>query len=158
MVLNALRQAFTTVREHGVRKAVQQAVANGFLTQLADGNLLQIRLRHGEGKQVGEDGFGNKYYEKTGSQYGRHRWVVYNAAKGYDASSVPPEWHGWLHNIIDELPTKEFKAKNEPKTFSATPEQANTIDIKPTYVPKGHALNPAHRDWRRIQTWKPEAE
>jgi hypothetical protein len=48
---------------------------------------------------VGEDDFGNRYYEAKDardSYDGRlRRWVIY---KGYaEASTVPAEWHGWLH-------------------------------------------------------------
>jgi NADH:ubiquinone oxidoreductase subunit len=32
---------------------------------------------------------------------GRHRWVDYADTENYNASSVPPEWHGWLHHITD---------------------------------------------------------
>lgn len=32
---------------------------------------------------------------------GRHRWVEYAEKSRYNASQVPPEWHGWLHFITD---------------------------------------------------------
>lgn len=32
---------------------------------------------------------------------GRHRWVEYAEKGRYNASQVPPEWHGWLHYITD---------------------------------------------------------
>lgn len=32
---------------------------------------------------------------------GRHRWVEYAEKGRYNASQVPPEWHGWLHHITD---------------------------------------------------------
>lgn len=32
---------------------------------------------------------------------GRHRWVEYASKNRYNASQVPPEWHGWLHHITD---------------------------------------------------------
>lgn len=32
---------------------------------------------------------------------GRHRWVEYAEKRRYNASQVPPEWHGWLHFITD---------------------------------------------------------
>ena len=59
------------------------------------------------GSKVGEDAFGNTYYEAHDNKdsYGDHkrRWVIY---KGYaDASKVPAEWHGWLHYTFDDLPT-----------------------------------------------------
>eukprot|EP00982_Pelagococcus_subviridis_P014147 31309-Pelagococcus_subviridis.AAC.5 len=37
-------------------------------------------------------------------QSGRHRWVEYENIENYDysASSIPREWHGWLHHVDDE--------------------------------------------------------
>jgi NADH:ubiquinone oxidoreductase subunit len=32
-------------------------------------------------------------------EYSEKAWL------DYDASQVPPEWHGWLHHITDEPPT-----------------------------------------------------
>lgn len=32
---------------------------------------------------------------------GRHRWVEYAEKGRYNASQVPPEWHGWLHHMTD---------------------------------------------------------
>ena len=56
---------------------------------------------------VGEDEFGNRYFETTRKrleQDGRtRRFVIYD---GYaDASKVPPDWHGWLHHTFAEPPT-----------------------------------------------------
>ena len=56
---------------------------------------------------VGEDDYGNSYYEakdNRDSYDGRkRRWVIY---RGYaEASKVPAEWHGWLHYTFDEPPT-----------------------------------------------------
>lgn len=52
------------------------------------------------GKRVGEDEFGNVYYEGGMSSYGLpKRWVIY---KGYaEASAIPPGWHGWMHHRTD---------------------------------------------------------
>jgi NADH:ubiquinone oxidoreductase subunit len=58
------------------------------------------------GKKVGEDDFGNRYFEekKPGIYDQKRRWVLYN---GYaDASRVPPEWHGWLHHTFELPPTQ----------------------------------------------------
>ncbi len=71
-----------------------------------NGATLSTRLytsRHG--RLIGEDGFGNKYYEdKTGvGPAGKaRRWVIY--VGDAEASKVPPEWYGWLHYILDEPP------------------------------------------------------
>lgn len=38
----------------------------------------------------------------------RNRWVVFADSLDYrtqDPSTVPPEWHGWLHQITDQNPT-----------------------------------------------------
>ncbi|HRK70851.1 MAG TPA: NADH:ubiquinone oxidoreductase subunit NDUFA12 [Micropepsaceae bacterium] len=54
-----------------------------------------------KGEKVGEDIHGNRYYRNRSS--GR-RWVIY---KGYaEPSSVPPEWHGWLHHTLEKPPTE----------------------------------------------------
>lgn len=39
---------------------------------------------------------------------GRHRWVEYADKSAYNASSVPPEWHGWLHYMTDHTPEEVF--------------------------------------------------
>lgn len=54
-----------------------------------------------QGRQVGEDGLGNRYFV---GRDGKRRWVIYNGSN--DASRVPPEWHGWLHGTFDDVPEK----------------------------------------------------
>jgi NADH:ubiquinone oxidoreductase subunit len=55
------------------------------------------------GAEVGRDTLGNLYYETKKAGNGqRRRWVIYNGPN--DASRVPPEWHGWLHNTVEGLP------------------------------------------------------
>jgi len=36
---------------------------------------------------------------------GQHRWVEYKDIHNFDASMIPPEWHGWMHHTFDETPT-----------------------------------------------------
>jgi NADH:ubiquinone oxidoreductase subunit len=61
------------------------------------------------GKLMGTDQFGNNYYENTKDYpYGQHRWVEYSGEKSFyqvDSSIVPAEWHLWLHQTTDEVPT-----------------------------------------------------
>ena len=49
------------------------------------------------GEKVGIDSLGNTYYVDKRSKGTRteRRWVVFKGES--EASSVPPEWHGWLH-------------------------------------------------------------
>lgn len=54
---------------------------------------------------VGEDALGNVYYEGGKDMHGRpRRWVIYQGAN--DSSRVPPDWFGWLHHMIDDVPDR----------------------------------------------------
>ncbi|XP_019872004.2 probable NADH dehydrogenase [ubiquinone] 1 alpha subcomplex subunit 12 [Aethina tumida] len=61
------------------------------------------------GTCVGEDKFGNKYYENKEFFYGRNRWVEYAPYYRfeYDASQIPAEWYGWMHYKTDRLPSED---------------------------------------------------
>lgn len=92
------------------------------------------------GKLVGEDEFGNKYYCTKRKEDGFHvgkpkterRWVVY---KGMDEpSKVPPEWHGWLHYIFDDIPTSGKPKKKHKWQKNYTP---NLTGTKNAYFPPG---------------------
>ncbi len=58
------------------------------------------------GKRVGEDEFGNIYYEGGKTTFGLdRRWVVY---AGYaDPSTIPSGWHGWMHHRTAVPPSRE---------------------------------------------------
>ena len=69
------------------------------------------------GRLVGRDAAGNVYYEakKAGASGGRHRkrWVMYRGEA--EASSIPPEWHAWLHYTTDmPIPTTVRRAWQKP--------------------------------------------
>lgn len=51
------------------------------------------------GRLVGEDKYGNKYYENPYYFYGRNRWVIWadHVRHEYDASMIPADWYGWMH-------------------------------------------------------------
>ncbi|TNB47897.1 NADH:ubiquinone oxidoreductase subunit NDUFA12 [Martelella lutilitoris] len=84
------------------------------------------------GKKVGEDQFGNVYYEGGMSTYGlKRRWVIYN---GYaDASTIPPGWHGWMHHRTDTPPTKAAYTAREWEK----PHNPNLTGTALAYRPKG---------------------
>lgn len=75
--------------------------------------------RHGE--RVGQDDFGNVYYQGGKDSEGRtRRWVIFN---GYaEASVIPPGWHGWMHHRTDTPPSKEnYAARDWQKAHRANP-------------------------------------
>ena len=67
------------------------------------------------GKLVGEDKYGNKYYQNDYYFVGRNRWVVYNdkVFLDYDASMIPAEWHNWMHYICDDPPTENPRVQHK---------------------------------------------
>ncbi|ACS56012.1 NADH:ubiquinone oxidoreductase subunit NDUFA12 [Rhizobium leguminosarum bv. viciae] len=92
------------------------------------------------GKRVGEDEFGNVYYEGGMSSYGLpKRWVIY---KGYaEASAIPPGWHGWMHHRTDVPPSKEsYVAKDWQK-----PHRPNHTGSPQAYRPPGSIAVPGER-------------
>ena len=50
------------------------------------------------GKLVGEDQFGNKYYE---NKKRKKRWVIYNGE--IDATKIPVNWYSWMHFINNKI-------------------------------------------------------
>ena len=92
----------------------------------------------------GEDYLGNKYYEETSCQHGRHRWVEYNPKYGWnwDPTRIPPEWHGWLTHMTDSTvsnpSTKRGMQNNWASNVPNASEHEGTIttrvDINPSIV------------------------
>lgn len=83
-------------------------------------------------RKVGQDQFGNRYYESRRVEpvYNRRRRTV-ALAKGQDSSSVPPEWHAWLHHLTNEpLPP--------PKYAWQKPHQPNLTGTAGAWRPAGH--------------------
>eukprot|EP00942_MAST-04A_sp_MAST-4A-sp1_P006471 g6471.t1 len=92
----------------------------------------------------GEDYLGNKYYEETNEQHGRHRWCEYNPKYGWnwDPTRIPPEWHGWMTHMSDHTPvnpsTKRGMQNNWASNVPNASEHEGTIttrvDINPSVV------------------------
>lgn len=102
------------------------------------GTLFQIWRK---GNKVGEDEFGNTYFEENGEGYDgrKRRWVTY---KGYaDASRVPPEWHGWLHYMYDETPI-DAPLHTQSWEREHIPNLTGTVHA---YKPKGSLANGGKR-------------
>jgi len=83
-------------------------------------------------KRVGEDTLGNVYYTGKKLPDGRlRRSVIYKGAN--DASRVPPEWFGWLHHQIDDLPDA---ALPPPRRWEKEPKP-NQTGTNSAYRPSG---------------------
>ncbi len=81
-----------------------------------------------KGVHVGDDMLGNRYYQ---TRDGKRRWVIYQGAN--DASRVPPEWHGWLHFTLDDVPDR---ALPPPPPWIDAPT-ANLTGSPAAYRPAG---------------------
>jgi len=119
---------------------------------------LQTKIHNIGATLVGVDKFGNKYYEKLhDTQHGRHRWVEYAEKDRYNASQVPPEWHGWLHHITDST-GDQLLAQKTARYLVEHKQNYSGEGEELIYHSKGHALNPGQRDWTRYQPWEPKKE
>ena len=86
--------------------------------------------------QVGEDRFGNKYYEsrKINPHTGKKtRNIFYKGLE--ETSKVPANWHSWLHYTSDEIPQEQLKYRWQREYLP------NLTGTKYAYRPAGHLLN-----------------
>lgn len=88
-----------------------------------------------KGQRVGSDALGNTYYRDRRDR----RWVVYGDVA--EASSVPPEWHGWLHHITDQVPPEG----SVPARPWEQPHRPNATGTPAAYRPAGSVLRAGHR-------------
>mmetsp|Transcript_4545 Transcript_4545/g.7029 ORF Transcript_4545/g.7029 Transcript_4545/m.7029 type:complete len:149 (+) Transcript_4545:103-549(+) len=123
------------------------------------GALKRLFMMKGEikaGAVVGTDAFGNKYYESTvpkdGEQYAKDRWVEYKDIYNFDASTVPPEWHAWLHHMCDDAPTRV-----EPyKPFYDAGPMKNYTGTDKSYFPQGHFYTARSAYSSKTKAWQPQ--
>ncbi len=106
------------------------------------------------GSKVGVDPFGNVYYRSRQTPKGKRekRWVIYAAEP--EASTVPPDWHGWLHHIQSAPlpPDSPFHQSWQQ------PHQPNQTGTEAAYFPPGHDVKGGRRASATgdYQAWKPE--
>ncbi|NNC72749.1 MAG: NADH:ubiquinone oxidoreductase subunit NDUFA12 [Sphingomonadaceae bacterium] len=103
-----------------------------------------------KGRFVAEDAFGNRYYESKKEQ--RRRWVIY--AGSNDASNVPAEWHGWLHQTVDDIPDQSLP----PARIWEQPYVPNLTGSGSAYRPAGALESRASRARASgdYQAWSPD--
>lgn len=129
------------------------AALGGWRRLVANPGLVLHTMRRGV--MVGQDGYGNRYFEERQASRpdGRkRRWVIY-AGGAREASLVPAEWHAWLHFLTDE-PLSEAARRPWQK-----PHQPNLTGTPGAYRPRGHD----YRGGQRVrgsgdyESWTPEA-
>jgi NADH:ubiquinone oxidoreductase subunit len=119
-----------------------------------DGATIGTAIALAGAKRIGEDANGGIYYEGKPLPDGRlRRFVRYKGAN--DASRVPPEWHGWLHHQVDDLPDTSMAP---PRRWEKE-AKPNLTGTRAAYRPAG-ALEaggkraPATGDY---EAWTPDA-
>jgi NADH:ubiquinone oxidoreductase subunit len=116
------------------------------------GALFDIQRR---GVFVGQDDQGNRFFEeRRPSLEGRkRRSVIYNGLA--EASRVSPDWHGWMHHVVDDPPTLA-KAPRKAWEKPHLPNQTGTVRA---YRPKGSLARGGVRVAAAsdYEAWKPEA-
>ncbi|VIO87434.1 Uncharacterized protein BM_BM7199 [Brugia malayi] len=100
------------------------------------------------GKFMGEDKFGNKYYEDNSYFMPRNRWVEYpeHVWLDYDASQIPAEWHMWLHHITDETPVQ-----NPPKQRKWMLDHEETLTLL-----ENRKYYPYSTTKQKLSLWNPK--
>jgi NADH:ubiquinone oxidoreductase subunit len=94
------------------------------------------------GRFVGSDEAGNRYYVQrrgVGPLGVPRRWVIYK--NGAEASKVPPDWHGWMHYLVDVPPTQESYT---PRPWQQ-PHRMNMTGTPEAYRPSGSILKSGRR-------------
>ena len=95
------------------------------------------------GKFVGSDEFGNKYYSNSKGK----RWIIYKNI--VEASKIPPEWHLWIHFLVNNKPSDNLnKFKWQKKHVE------NLTGTKKAYKPDGSLTSDSQIDIKKYETWK----
>ena len=92
------------------------------------------------GKLVGEDDFGNKYYESKNGK----RWVIYKDE--IDASKIPNEWYSWIHFTKNKIEnTHELNKFDWQK-----PHKSNQTGTEAAYHPNKNknATKKKYSSWK----------
>lgn len=115
---------------------VDRAAANHYMHRMTIGTRLFTWFN---GRLVGRDSVGNAYYEDKRARPGTRprRWVMFGGVA--EASTVPAEWHTWLHYTTDTvLPDAGRRAWQKP-------HQPNLTGSAETYRPPGHPYKGGQR-------------
>ncbi|EDK31662.1 NADH:ubiquinone oxidoreductase 17.2 kDa subunit (macronuclear) [Tetrahymena thermophila SB210] len=119
-------------------------------------------------KQVGEDEFGNRYYEDFDVDHkNQRRWVEFSdyfMQMWSNGDKVPVGWHGWLSHQYDDFPTRTGNSAFV-KHHYLKQHTANLSNTPLNHVPQGAPQNlnrmrfiTAQRDRSRAPWQSPKGE
>jgi len=95
------------------------------------------------GKLIGVDEFGNRYYSNSKGK----RWVIYKNRT--ESSSIPPEWHLWIHFLTEKKPPNDLKKFTWQKKHVE-----NLTGTKKAYKPEGSLISESKINIKKYETWK----
>ncbi len=105
------------------------------------------------GRKIGQDRYGNTYFESRRMQpvYNRTRRFVINSGP-QEATKVPAEWHAWLHHTTD-APLDDTRRR--PWQKEHLPNLTGTAQA---WRPKGHDYAGGRRQITTgdYEAWSPE--
>lgn len=93
-------------------------------------------------RQVGEDEFGNRYFQNKAGK----RFVIYNGIA--EASKIPADWHGWIHYSYQEPPSASKKFSWQKIHIP------NLTGTKNAYSPKN---SPSSKTSSSYSSWDPNS-
>ena len=95
------------------------------------------------GQFVGIDEFGYKYYSNKKGK----RWVIYKNT--IESSSIPPEWHLWIHFLTEKKPPNDVRKFTWQKKH-----EENLTGTKKAYKPEGSLSSESTKTVKKYETWK----
>ena len=102
------------------------------------------------GKKVGEDYFGNLYYE---SKDKKNRWCIYSSES--EASKISPEWNSWLRFISVTSPKDDDTRYKWQKRFNGNLTGLDSA-YKPGIVKTRNSEEGLDNYQADYKAWKPE--
>ncbi len=93
-----------------------------------------------QGKLVGSDEYGNKYYKSKNDE----RWVIYSS--NIEATKITSDWYLWIHHTIDKTPEEKISKFNWQKKHLEN-QTGTTNSHKPAKIRKDKIK-------KNYETWK----
>jgi len=122
-----------------VGQEMKRAGVMGSIKKIINFNIIK------SGTLIGQDEFGNKYFENKAQPYGQDRWVEL-AGSEFNATEIPPHWHSWLHHINEK---KGLETRQKYEKMWAREHIPNQTGTDWAYKP---------HNYLRKKSWEPRKE